>query len=205
MAVTNFTGKYRYVTGGCALGDATRDLQRAFPGSAVTGYDISDVAISEGRRLFPGLDLVAGDLLMEDRQFDVIFSSNTLEHFHDPHTVLKRLAAHAREYVWLLVPFQDPGGIDEHFVRFDYTNIPDHLADDSDRLSSRMWTFPTGPRRVVWPSGAAGLCATVGACAHRPAGLRGIGASLSGGLRLSEFRTRDEPPCRNDLCGSSTH
>ena len=114
---------------GCAIGDAARDFAHAFPKSQVTGYDISDVAIAEGRRLFPGLELFAGDLLSEERQFDVIFSSNTLEHFHQPYELLARLGKRARDFLWLLVPFQDAGGIDEHFSRFDYSSIRPRLSE----------------------------------------------------------------------------
>ncbi len=114
---------------GCAIGDAARDLARVFPTSDVAGYDISETAIAEGRRLFPGLELVAGDLLADERQFDVVFSSNTLEHFPDPDAILTRLGLRARDFLWLLVPFQDPGGIEEHFVRFDHMNIRPHLDD----------------------------------------------------------------------------
>ena len=114
---------------GCAIGDAARDFARAFPENDVTGYDISDVAIAEGRRLFPGLELLASDLLAEERQFDVIFSSNTLEHFHRPYEVLAKLGQRARDFLWLLLPFQDAGGIDEHFARFDYGNIRPTLGE----------------------------------------------------------------------------
>ena len=123
-------------------------MARSFPGSAITGYDISSVAISEATHLFPGIKFVAGDLFKSDNTFDIIFCSNVLEHFHHPTIILDQLASHAARYVWALVPFMDRDTIAEHVSVFEYGNIPIRIGADfvlahfdvldvSDRRGSR--------------------------------------------------------------------
>ncbi len=56
--------------------------------------------------------------------YDVIISSNTLEHFFYPYDISLKLSEHAKKYLIFLVPFQEKDRIPEHFYTFDYTNIP---------------------------------------------------------------------------------
>ena len=138
---------------GCAIGDAVVELSRAFNGNSITGYDIANVAIAEGRRFFPGIKLIAGDLLQTRKRFDVIFSSNTLEHFRDPTKILEKLANHADEYIWLIIPFLDPGGIDEHFARFDHDNIPLQIEDKFILSYFNDVDVFVVRNTLAWPSG----------------------------------------------------
>ncbi len=129
---------------GCALGDAIPSLRRKFPDNTIVGWDLSEIAIQEARKLVPHFTFHNGDLRHSDAKFDVIFSSNTLEHFHDPFAVMADVSAAAREYLWILVPFLDTPGIDEHFFRFEYENIRAWLAPDFLRSSSTTLTFRAG-------------------------------------------------------------
>lgn len=110
---------------GCALGQATRLLaERLGPGAQVEGVDFSATAIERAQALHPGLPFRVADLdgLGE---YDVVFSSNTLEHFEYPHAVLERLSASARHAVVLLLPFEEAEPRHpEHKVTFTLDSFP---------------------------------------------------------------------------------
>ncbi|MEK0267045.1 class I SAM-dependent methyltransferase [Stenotrophomonas rhizophila] len=78
---------------GCALGDGTNEIAQGMPGTTFTGVDFSAVAIADAAERFPGQQFISEDWLAPGatpavNRFDVLFSSNTLEHFHTPWDVL---------------------------------------------------------------------------------------------------------------------
>ena len=114
---------------GCALGDGTVELAPLAVGQVV-GVDFSAVAIEQARSAYPQCRFEAGDWLAGAspdgcEAFDVIFSSNTLEHFTEPWTVFASLAARARAYIVLLLPYEEPAEAmnAEHCARFDRASI----------------------------------------------------------------------------------
>ena len=110
---------------GCALGDALPVLAQAFPGSAVCGVDFASPAVEPARVLYPDHEFYQSSAMSEvPRPFDVIYCSNTLEHFADPSTPLLDLARAARRYLLVLVPFRERERIAEHFVSFDFPSFP---------------------------------------------------------------------------------
>ncbi len=112
---------------GCALGEGTALLASGL-GTAVAGVDFSATAIDKARALYPGLAFLCEDWLSEDvgNVYDVVFSSNTLEHFEQPWGVFARLARHARCHLVLLLPFREPAESRyfEHCVSFEPANVP---------------------------------------------------------------------------------
>ncbi len=135
---------------GCALGQATQLLATTFHNSEVTGQDISESAIAEAKKLFPRLTFMSDDLLASsEKKYDIMFSSNTLEHFYNPHEVINQLAHHARQLLILLIPFYDDLKIEEHFYSFTYKNIPRFIGDafslvfykdmDTSRVPNTHW------------------------------------------------------------------
>ncbi len=112
---------------GCALGEGTALLAGGL-GTTVTGVDFSATAIEKAKSLHPGLDFRCEDWLAHDLGdvYDVVFSSNTLEHFERPWRVFARLAQHARSHVVLLLPFREPAESRyfEHSVSFEPANVP---------------------------------------------------------------------------------
>lgn len=92
---------------GCALGQSTELLSRAFFSSRVVGVDISETAIAKAQALYPLLTFHAVNLLTHPGGFDVFFSSNTLEHFDNPYSVLYALEQQCREYFIIMVPFYE--------------------------------------------------------------------------------------------------
>jgi len=113
---------------GCALGDGTAELTSLAAG-AVSGVDFSAVAVAQAQKYYPQCRFAAADWLAEGpavERFDVVFSSNTLEHFDAPWTVFASLARRARAYIVLLLPFEEPAEAlnPEHRCRFDRSSIP---------------------------------------------------------------------------------
>lgn len=113
---------------GCALGDGTAELS-SLAAVPVTGVDFSAVAVQQAQKLYPQCRFMAADWLAEGstaEPFDVVFSSNTLEHFDAPWTVFASLAHRARAYIVLLLPYQEPAEAlnPEHRYRFDRATIP---------------------------------------------------------------------------------
>ncbi|MHB9364573.1 class I SAM-dependent methyltransferase [Mesorhizobium sp. M1143] len=100
-----------------------------FPGP-VTGIDFAEPAIASARATFSKPHFLRVDLFRElfNERFDVVVSSNTLEHFDDPVAVLERLGEMATEALVILVPFREYLRLDEHKSTFDPSNIPATLA-----------------------------------------------------------------------------
>ena len=108
---------------GCAEGQGVDELSKWLGVNSITGVDISDVAIEKARASFPHGRFKAQSLDDLD-DYDVIFSSNTLEHFDRPFDIVARLAEHTKRFLVLLLPFQEYDRIPEHFFTFDLDNIP---------------------------------------------------------------------------------
>jgi hypothetical protein len=94
----------------CAKGDAIPEFHARYPNLQLFGADISEVAIEEARRSFGGIAQfeVAGfdDLT---RRYDVIFCSNTLEHFVNNVEVAGGLLTRCR-WLHILVPYLEKRG-----------------------------------------------------------------------------------------------
>ena len=110
---------------GCALGDGTDILCHAL-GTSVTGIDFSEIAITCARETYSKPRFVTADLLTQNPPeiWDVLFSSNTLEHFAEPWSVMKRLAKFAKSALVVLVPYREFDRHSEHEYTFLDTNIP---------------------------------------------------------------------------------
>lgn len=136
---------------GCAQGDGTSRLAEVLGLSKVTGVDFSPEAIEKATEQYPAQAFLCTDFLGEDSPqcWDIVFSSNTLEHFEHPWEVLKKVAAHAKDFVVLLLPFREQERIKEHFYTFDYANIPFTLNDWTLVHSRSITTSDRTPN--YWP------------------------------------------------------
>jgi len=114
---------------GCALGDALPVLQRTFPDSPIRGGDIAQVGLGLARALHPGFEFVDVAAIGEASKIaDIVYCSNTLEHFENWQEILHRLSRHAREYVLVVVPFEEEDRIDEHLCTFEFDSLPARLS-----------------------------------------------------------------------------
>ena len=118
---------------GCAQGDGA-DVWASYLGpERVAGVDFSAVAVAQAAERYPSVRFIHEDWLVEtpdiSETFDIVFSSNTLEHFHSPFAVLKSLLPRARKAVVLALPYKEMDRIDEHFYTFLPDNIPLRLPN----------------------------------------------------------------------------
>ena len=104
---------------GCAEGGGAAILAGAFPDSRVTGFDISPTAIKTAASLHANCSFEVCDITNQKiPPYDIVFSSNVLEHFEKPFSVLENFFAAAKKYMVLLIPFEEAELINEHFSRF---------------------------------------------------------------------------------------
>ncbi|EKT4072080.1 hypothetical protein C7E17_00720 [Stenotrophomonas maltophilia] len=117
---------------GCALGDGTDVLAQSIDGAVVSGCDFSPAAIEDATLHYPNIDFQCFDVADADvdRQWDFVFSSNTLEHFHTPWKMLDAVSSVAKMGVILLIPYEEYLRIEEHFYTFEAGNIPFRLDGD---------------------------------------------------------------------------
>lgn len=107
---------------GCALGQGVDVLTNAFSSAKVIGLDFSETACIKAKQLFPEYEFRSSPLDEGDR-FDVIITSNVLEHYYDPFPLMEKHLSHTQKYYILMVPFnQIPH--DCHFFRFTNDAFP---------------------------------------------------------------------------------
>ncbi len=111
---------------GCAEGDGTDVLTEVFDPENITGIDFSSQAIARASETYPQLTFLAEDWVGNsepDDGYDVVFTSNTLEHFHEPHAVMRRLFNVARKCVIILIPYREFERHEEHHFTFTSSNL----------------------------------------------------------------------------------
>ncbi len=114
---------------GCAEGEATALLHERFGASCrVEGRDFSDEAVTRARGKHGEERFQVGDISRLESNHDVIFSSNTLEHFRDPLALLEHWAAHANHHLVLLIPFWEWNREAEHVATFEHASLPATLG-----------------------------------------------------------------------------
>ncbi len=124
---------YKYLDAGCAEGDGTAFLNEHFSGT-FEGIDFSEAAVSVAQSRFQDIKFMCMDLNDIHGEWDVVYISNVLEHFNNPFEILRKICSSTNRIVFMLVPFEENGILDEHVAKFDYTNIP--LAIDDFSLIS---------------------------------------------------------------------
>jgi GT2 family glycosyltransferase/glycosyltransferase involved in cell wall biosynthesis len=114
---------------GCAFGEGVQELSEAFPGCKVSGLDFSVRAIEEAGRRNPGHSFCHSDIGTIPASFDVIVTSNCLEHFADPLAVALEHIRRCRFLYLLLVPFMEHPLHEQHRSRFDVNSFPENLGE----------------------------------------------------------------------------
>ncbi|PXX46631.1 methyltransferase [Undibacterium pigrum] len=138
---------------GCAQGDGTDVWASYVVAEKITGVDFSASAIQQASARYPGLQFVNSNWLEQavgtQDNFDLVFSSNTLEHFHQPYQVLHTISQRARKAVVLALPYRELERDSEHFYSFLPENIPLQLENgfsliwakvvDCRNLENSLW------------------------------------------------------------------
>ncbi len=116
---------------GCAQGDGTQNLAKRLNLPDLVGVDFSSEAIAKASAAYPECKFLCDDFFTESSSavWDILFSSNTLEHFESPWDVLKQISHKAEKFIVLLLPFREQDLIDEHFYSFDFDNVPAHFGN----------------------------------------------------------------------------
>ncbi len=134
---------------GCAQGDGADVWAGYMASERITGVDFSSVAIAQAAQRYPTLKFVNEDWLNTDSDnrsfFDVVFSSNTLEHFHKPYDVLENICGHATKALVLAIPYRELDRHQEHFYTFLPENIPTVISGNF-RL---VWSKVVNCRSIV--------------------------------------------------------
>lgn len=140
---------------GCAQGDGTDVLAGYINAKQIVGVDFSAVAIEQAVQRYPAIRFSHENWLEEGHvgaaveSFDVIFSSNTLEHFHEPYEVLKAISPRATKAIVLALPYRETERIEEHFFSFLPGNIPLRLSNGFILIWSRIIDCRTFPN-TMW-------------------------------------------------------
>lgn len=125
---------------GCAQGDGTDVWASYVDPQRLVGVDFSPVAIEQAAKRYPAMRFINEDWLtgqpIRQEDFDVVFSSNTLEHFHKPYDVLKILCGRARKALVLALPYREMNRHQEHF----YTFLPDNIPSVIDAGFRLVWS-----------------------------------------------------------------
>lgn len=145
--------KLTFADWGCAQGDGTDMLASYLDPKLLTGVDFSDVAITEASKRYPAIKFSTENWLeaeADDTTYDIVFSSNTLEHFHQPYDVLQHLVDRAQKAIVLALPYREMERIDEHFYTFLPENVPLQLSNDFRLVWSRVVDCRELPE-TEWP------------------------------------------------------
>ena len=113
---------------GCALGQAVNLFQTTYPKAKVTGLDFAKTAITNAKELFPRLNFRT-KAMGGKKRYDVIFTSNVLEHFSNPLDYMRLHMKHTGKYYIILVPYNQgrwEGPINDgcHFYSFTEDSFP---------------------------------------------------------------------------------
>lgn len=113
---------------GCAFGEGAQRLAEAFPNASLTGLDFAGEAVSVARRRYPGLKFVQTEGGRIPQDYDVIVTSNCLEHFDDPIAVARGHLASCRKLYLAMVPHAEDPLCESHRARFDERTFPDRIG-----------------------------------------------------------------------------
>ena len=134
---------------GCAQGDGTDVWANYMASERITGVDFSSVAIEQAAQRYPTIKFINEDWLntsSDNRSFfDVVFSSNTLEHFHRPYDVLENICGHATKALVLAIPYRELDRHQEHF----YTFLPENIPSVIGGKFRLVWSKVVNCRKIV--------------------------------------------------------
>lgn len=108
---------------GCAFGEGVDRLAREFPRCRVSGLDFAAAAVEEARRRYPHNEFILGEGGIP-RTVDVIFTSNCLEHFSDPLSVMREHLRHCRKLYVAMVPYNEHPLCPYHTSQFREESFP---------------------------------------------------------------------------------
>src|SRR5258706_6533889 len=121
---------------GCAMGDGVKMLSDTFRLANVAGLDFAARALEVARAEYPNFEFIHTLDGSIPRKFDVVITSNCLEHFQDPLQVAQEHLLSCSQLYIVMVPFDEKELLDQHSFRFTSETFP-ALLSDFVRLVSR--------------------------------------------------------------------
>lgn len=122
---------------GCALGEGVELLSRRFPAARVAGLDFSATAIDSAKAAYPGREFLLTEGGTIPRPFDVIFTSNCLEHFEQPLRIVGEHLRSCRKLYVVLVPYDEYPLCEYHRSQFREESFPRRIGSFV-RLATRL-------------------------------------------------------------------
>jgi len=142
---------------GCATGDSAIFLKIFFPNSNISLYDISDIGVEKA--LLKYSRFIPVDRHKEEDRYDLVYSSNVIEHVNNPKEFVKKLVDLSKKYVVIQCPYKEmhpknkklispKNKSDEHIWTIDEEFIKKYIEDE------RMeWELKTGIVPMAWQGG----------------------------------------------------
>jgi len=132
---------------GCALGEGVDELKKSFGMSAVTGLDFSTVAVQKCITRYPDYSFRNQPLDVNSDKYDVIITSNCLEHFTNYLEIMGTHLPCINMYYIILVPYNERYPLcEEHLAVFSENSFPDEIPGFSkiyskiiDTRGSNYW------------------------------------------------------------------
>jgi trans-aconitate methyltransferase len=111
---------------GCAVGVGVQEFSERFKKSVMSGLDFSDSAIEQSKALLPQFNFVAGSLDTHKQRYDLIYTSNCLEHFKDPYEWMRQILTYTNKYAIFMVPYNEQGLVTHGEHQFSFTEKSFH-------------------------------------------------------------------------------
>ena len=131
---------------GCATGEGTEMLAKLLPNSGVTGLDFARIAIDTAAQRHRQATFLWDPEGSVRDIFDVIVTSNCLEHFADPLSVALAHIERCRHLYLALVPYREHPLHDQHFAQFRDESFPERIG-----TFSRIAVQPFPVDNDYWP------------------------------------------------------
>lgn len=131
---------------GCAKGDGVDVLSTAFPLLTAAGLDFSPQAIASAKAEYPEYTFIQTDDGAIPERYDVICTSNCLEHFAKPLDVAAAHLEHCNRLYLALVPYNEHPLFEQHAAQFREESFPEQFGD-----FVRLISQPIDVPAVYWP------------------------------------------------------
>ena len=122
-------GKPRVLDWGCAFGEGVQLLHQRFPGITAAGLDFSARAIAVAQGRHTGCEFIFSPAGEIPGRFDVILTSNCLEHFPNPLEIAARHIDSCISLYVVLVPYKEQYPLhNSHVIQFHDDSFPAKLG-----------------------------------------------------------------------------
>jgi cyclopropane fatty-acyl-phospholipid synthase-like methyltransferase len=135
---------------GCAHADFLRALAPVRPATKLYGCDLCRELMEHNSVAIPGIGFATVDLTKEPfpgvAKFDMVVTSEVLEHIEDWQLALRNLLTYTNRYVLVTVPAGKRYAIDQrigHFKHYTIKEVADVVESEGFKvIKARYWGFP---------------------------------------------------------------